>query len=298
MTKTTLQSTSQTILSPLGRLKSKAIFIRQTRFKPIDLAKQYTQSTLLSHFLTALSSSFPDGERFFVETIRNVRDQIQDASLQTDISAFIGQESMHAHAHEQFNQHIQSSSYHLKRFDAASRQEMIRLRTLSPRRQLAATVALEHFTAMIAGYMLTHPRLIQQLPSNMASLWIWHAVEEIEHKHVAFDVYQRVFNNLAQRRRSMRTITIGFLTSTTVMTTYLLWQDRQHSLGSFRQLWQNLKGMGFLAHMVISLLPDYFSFYKKDFHPSDIDQTALLEHWRQQLLTNNLVDTNHRSNTA
>lgn len=110
---------------------------------------------------------------------------------------------------------------------------MTRLRTLSQRRQLAATVALEHFTAMMAGYMLEYPNIMfKGLSENMKNLWLWHAVEEIEHKHVAFDVYQQVFANLPQRRRSMRTITVGFISSTIVMTSHLVWQDRKNTLYS------------------------------------------------------------------
>lgn len=286
----TLQPNDTSTITTQGRVKSDNITIRRTKFKSLGLSTQYTQSALMSHLLTALSASFPQGEHFFVETVRNVRDQISDPLLQADISAFIGQESMHARAHDQFNAQIQSHSYHLKKFEALFAQEMIRLRTLSPRRQLAATVALEHFTAMIAGYLLKHPRLIQQLPENMASLWIWHAVEEIEHKHVAFDVYQSIFANLAQRRRSMRTITIGFLTSNAMMTGHLLWQDRKHSLGSIKQLWLNARDLGLLVHMVVSLLPEYLAFYGQDFHPAQIDQTALLSHWRRELVARELVE--------
>ncbi len=286
----TASSTDIAMIAPQARVKSDNITIRRTKFKSLDLNKQYTKSALMSHLLTALSASFPQGEHFFVETVRNVREQISDPQLQADISAFIGQESMHARAHDQFNEQIQSNTYHLKKFDALFAQEMIRLRTLSPRRQLAATVALEHFTAMIAGYLLKHPRLIQQLPENMASLWIWHAVEEIEHKHVAFDVYQSIFANLAQRRRSMRTITIGFLTSNAMMTGHLLWQDRKHSLGNIKQLWLNVRDLGLLTHMVLSLLPEYLAFYREGFHPAQIDQTRLLTHWRRDLMVRALVE--------
>jgi predicted metal-dependent hydrolase len=277
-------------LTPRSRAKSKNITIRKTRFQAANLTQQYSKSPLISHFLTALSMSFPRGEMFFVDTIKNVRAEIKDPSLKADIAAFIGQESMHAKAHDQFNTEIQSVDYHLKRFDAQVDKEMARLRTLSKRRQLAATVALEHFTAMIAGYMLTHPKLVQQLPPNMASLWIWHAVEEIEHKHVAFDVYQSVFNNLAQRRRSMRTISMGFIISNTVMTSHLLWQDRKQSLGSPLQVWRNLQGLGTLAHMMLSLLPEYLAFYKESFHPSQIDHTPLLSRWREELLAKDWVE--------
>ncbi|WP_336938756.1 metal-dependent hydrolase [Acinetobacter modestus] len=253
------------------------ITVRQTQFKPEKIKAHYTESTLMSHFLTALSMSFPQGERFFVETVRNVRDQIHDEQLQKDISGFIGQEAHHARAHEQFNQLVQSSEYHLKKFEKAYEQEMIRLRTLSQRRQLAATVALEHFTAMMAGYMLQYPNVMfKGLSENMKNLWLWHAVEEIEHKHVAFDVYQQVFANLAQRRRSMRTITVGFITSTIVMTSHLAWQDRKNTLYSPAQLLKNAQTLLGLTQMTWRLLPDYLAFYKASFHPSEIDQQDLL----------------------
>lgn len=253
------------------------ITVRQTQFKPEKIKAHYTESTLMSHFLTALSMSFPQGERFFVETVRNVRDQIHDEQLQKDISGFIGQEAHHARAHEQFNQLVQSSEYHLKKFEKAYEQEMIRLRTLSQRRQLAATVALEHFTAMMAGYMLQYPNVMfKGLSENMKNLWLWHAVEEIEHKHVAFDVYQQVFANLAQRRRSMRTITVGFITSTIVMTSHLAWQDRKNTLYSPAQLLKNVQTLLGLTQMTWRLLPDYLAFYKASFHPSEIDQQDLL----------------------
>ena len=253
------------------------ITVRQTQFKPEKIKAHYTESTLMSHFLTALSMSFPQGERFFVETVRNVRDQIHDEQLQKDISGFIGQEAHHARAHEQFNQLVQSSEYHLKKFEKAYEQEMIRLRTLSQRRQLAATVALEHFTAMMAGYMLQYPNVMfKGLSENMKNLWLWHAVEEIEHKHVAFDVYQQVFANLAQRRRSMRTITVGFITSTIVMTSHLAWQDRKNTLYSPAQLLKNAQTLLGLTEMTWRLLPDYLAFYKASFHPSEIDQQDLL----------------------
>lgn len=278
-----LQSFSGHLKQQHQRIKS-AIQVRTTRFRPEQVQRHYTDATLLSHFLTALSITFPQGERFFVETVRNVRTLVNDAELQAEISGFIGQEAHHAQAHEQFNQAIQSDDYHLYRYNQAFAAEMIRLRTLSQRRQLAATVALEHFTALMAGYMLKYPDfMFKGLTPNMKQLWLWHAVEEIEHKHVAFEVYQHVFNNLAQRRRSMRTITVGFISSTTLMTADLLWQDRINSLYHPKQLFKNIAALCGLGMMMIRLLPEYLAFYRADFHPAQIKQQDLLDAGRQQL---------------
>lgn len=264
-----------------------AIQIRKTRFNAQSVQHHYTDATLISHFLTALSITFPQGERFFVETVRNVRDQIEDPQLQADISGFIGQEAHHAQAHEQFNAAVQSAQYNLKKYDAAFEKEMLRLRTLTQRRQLAATVALEHFTALMAGYMLKYPEfMFKGLSANMKQLWLWHAVEEIEHKHVAFDVYQTIFNNLAQRRRSMRTISIGFISGTTMMTADLLWQDRKQSLYQPVELFKNIKALFGLTLMMVRLFPEYIAFYDEDFHPKQLDQQELLDMGRQLLNPN------------
>lgn len=273
-----LESTLENVTSK-QKLLSNSIRVRKSLFKAEQIERHYAPSPLLSHLLTALSVTFPEGEKFFVETIRNVRHLIDNPLLQADISAFIGQESRHAKSHSEFNQSVLSDNYNIDVFKHMMDAEFIRLRTLSQRRQLAATVVLEHFTAMIAGYMLKYPRLISHLDTNMKNLWLWHAIEEIEHKSVAFDVYKQVFDNKAQLRRSMRTISIGFILGNMRVTSHLLWQDRKNSLGNIRNLAKNFRDLGLLVHMMLVLFPEYISFYFKNFHPTQIDQSALLEKW-------------------
>lgn len=269
----------QESLSSTQKLISKTIHIRRSQFSAAQVDRHYAPSPLLSHLLTALSTTFPDGERFFVETVRNVRHLIENPELQADISAFIGQESWHAQSHAEFNNAVLSDGYNIDAFKSMMDAEFVRLRTLSPRRQLAATVVLEHFTAMIAGYMLRYPYLINQLDTNMKKLWVWHAIEEIEHKSVAFNVYQQVFDNKAQLRRSMRTISVGFILGNARVTGHLLWQDRKNSLGNIKNLLKNLRDIGLLAHMVVTLFPEYIAFYFKNFHPSQINHQHLLKKW-------------------
>ncbi|MBC7752171.1 MAG: metal-dependent hydrolase [Candidatus Saccharibacteria bacterium] len=265
------------------RLTSKTIHVRKSLFQASGIKRHYATSPLLSHLLTALSMTFPEGERFFVESVRNVRHLVDDPILQADISAFIGQESYHAQSHAAFNLEVLSADYNIDAFQEAMTAEFIRLRTLSHRRQLAATVALEHFTAMIAGYMLKHPHMMNRFDPNMQNLWMWHTIEELEHKSVAFDVYQQVFNNLAQRRRSMRTISFGFLVSNATVTAHLLWQDRKNSLGNVKNLLKNTRDLGQILYMMLSIFPEYLAFYSQSFHPKQIDHTQLLAKWLPRL---------------
>jgi len=267
-----------------------AITVRRTRFDPAQpVARHYFagQSPLLSHLLTALSLTFPDGEQFFVHSVRQVRDRVSDPALQADISAFIGQEAMHSQAHAGFNALIQADDYRLQRFEAEMASGMATLRSRSPRRQLAATVAYEHFTALIAAHLLSRPHLFDGFDPNLRQLWLWHALEELEHKAVAFNVYRAVFgkgaDSLAQRRRSMRTVSLGFVMGVATMTGNLLWQDRKASLGSPRKLLLNIRDAVYLLDLVVSTLPDYLAFYKADFHPDDTDHAALIARWRQAL---------------
>lgn len=246
------------------------------------------RSPLMAHLLTALSVTFPAGEQFFVHSVRNVRDQVSDDTLQKQISAFIGQEAMHSQAHAQFNAVLDAPDYLLNQFNSQMSEGMTLLKTRSLRRQLAATVAYEHFTALIAAYLLKHPQLWQGLDNNLQQLWLWHAVEELEHKSVAFDVFQRVFGvdkqgSLAQRRRSMRTVSMGFVLGLSTMTSQLLWQDRQQSLKSVKQLGVLLQDGAALAIMVARLLPEYLAFYKTDFHPNQRNHQALLVEWKERL---------------
>lgn len=92
------------------------------------------RSPLMAHLLTALSVTFPAGEQFFVHSVRNVRDQVSDDTLQKQISAFIGQEAMHSQAHAQFNAVLDAPDYLLNQFNSQMSEGMTVLKTRSLRR--------------------------------------------------------------------------------------------------------------------------------------------------------------------
>ena len=89
---------SNLLTSSFKRLKAKGITVRRPKINTKQIPRYFIgKSPLISYFFTALSLTFPDGEQFFVHSVRNVRDRIQDnEQLQARISAFIGQEAMHA----------------------------------------------------------------------------------------------------------------------------------------------------------------------------------------------------------
>lgn len=259
--------------------------VRRMNFDFSQTPKYYfNHNPLLSHLLTALSLTFPAGERFFVHSVRQVRDQVTDEKLQADISGFIGQEAMHSHAHEDFNDFAESLGFSIRGM-IAEEEKLIEYgkAKLSAKQQLAITCALEHFTAIIAQYLLEHPEFYQQLHPSVAKLWMWHALEETEHKAVAFNVYQHVFADQVVRKRVMRIITTTFLTRISQFTTKLMLQD-PGARQQWRQHWQAAKE---LKQLFASLLPEYLAYYKDDFHPNQRDSSALTRQWREKLFAVN-----------
>src|SRR4029077_10225206 len=147
---------------------------------------------ILSHLAAALSAVFPDGEDFFVRSVRRFRDQVSDPGLKRQVGGFIGQEAVHGREHRAFNNRLDQLGYPTKRFERFTKKGLaIRERLLSPKSNLAATAALEHFTATLAELLLTSEETRRLFGhEEVKNLFLWHALEESEHKAVAFDVYQ------------------------------------------------------------------------------------------------------------
>ncbi|MEC7121342.1 MAG: metal-dependent hydrolase [Pseudomonadota bacterium] len=263
------------------RPKAQGITVRRPDFDPQRIPRYYpANSPILSHLMNALSSTFPLGEQFFVHSVRLVRDRIKNERLQTEISAFIGQEAMHSKAHTDFNDSWRQDDYQLDSTMAWLRREEYRIKQLPARYQLAITCAFEHFTAMLGEYVLMHPELTESFDPEAAKLWLWHAIEESEHKSVAFDAYQAVYGDLKIRRQVMLSITPAFLSLIGNSTARLFWQDRRASIPRVRD---NLRGLLIMAKMGITLFPEYLEYFKADFHPAQRDRTQLLDEWRARL---------------
>src|SRR3954466_16062859 len=151
-----------------------------------DLPKHFADDgdLVLSHVAASLSAVFPDGEDFFVRSVRNFRDQIVDPELKRQVAGFIGQEAMHGREHRTFNDRLDELGYPTKRFERFTKKGLaIRERMLSPKSNLAATAALEHFTATLAELVLTNPDVRAMFGHDeVRNLFMWHALEESEHK--------------------------------------------------------------------------------------------------------------------
>lgn len=238
----------------------------------------------MSSVVAVLSSLFPEGEDFFVRSVRNYRDRITDPELKQQVAGFIGQEAIHGREHRTFNRRLQAMGYPTGLIDRLTKLGMGFLaRVLPKNRQLAITAALEHYTATLAETLLGDPEARAMLDvEEVRSLFQWHAMEESEHKSVAFDVYQAACGKHWIRAMVMNITTAVFLAVVVAGTTLSVLLDRhtyRHPIRTLRAV-ARLRTSPWLRRDVIRRLRDY---NRRDFHPDDHDATALLAEWRAKL---------------
>ncbi|HET8581916.1 MAG TPA: metal-dependent hydrolase [Jatrophihabitans sp.] len=249
-----------------------------------SLDRHYVNGDLvMSHVVAVLSAMFPEGEDFFVRAVRKHADRVSDPELKEQVAGFIGQEVTHGREHRALNERLQQMGYPTRRVDrwvglGLRRNE----RWFPPRIQLAITAALEHYTATLAETLLTDERAQALLgETEVRSMLLWHALEESEHKAVAFDVLRTVVGDEKLRIRTMRVITVLFLGDVVIHTVLSLLADRAtynprrlvHSLAELRH-------SPFLSPKVARRIRAY---NRVGFHPDDFDATELVERWRAEL---------------
>ncbi|MFV5385831.1 metal-dependent hydrolase [Acinetobacter junii] len=180
--------------------------VRRNVIIPLDKNKKfsfyYEDNNVVTSLFVVLSAMFPPGEMFFIESVRNVRDQITDEKLLEDIRNFIAQEAFHSREHKSLNEHLIQSNYpEVVEIEALTKARLDKFRKLPKVEQLAATVVMEHFTATLARLLLTDPLIKQKTTQESRNLWEWHALEELEHKSVAFDALKAIGGNTVRNRR-------------------------------------------------------------------------------------------------
>lgn len=238
---------------------------------------------IMSHVLASLSSVFPDGEDFFVRSVRHFRDQITDPELRRQVSGFIGQEAIHGREHRALNDRLDQLGYPAKRTERFTKWGLAkREKMLSPHSNLAATAALEHFTATLAEIILTDPDARRLVGSQeVTNLLLWHALEESEHKAVAFDVYQASGGSERTRTLTMNIVCIGFVGGMTLQSIISLLGDRDtYRPRTLARSVKRLRQSPFLRRAVWRQMRDY---NRPDFHPDDQNTDALVAEWRERL---------------
>ena len=259
----------QLVLAPPGRGSSVSAIPRHW----------HADGAFATHFYDALSSTFPFGEAFFVRSVLAHRDHIEDPDLLRRIRAFAGQEGEHSRLHDQHVGLLLAAGDRLIGRRNAFLDRVLRLQNRHvPALALAITAALEHLTAILARQVLADDaRATRAMDPALAPLWRWHALEEAEHKAVAFDVLMQVAPSRLRRIAAMAIATFFLALETLLRTAYLLARDR---LLFDRPTWR--AGRRFLfgeKGLLVGTGADYRAWYRRDFHPDAVDDAALIAHF-------------------
>lgn len=232
----------------------------------------------------ALSLTFPDGERLFMDAVRHYRPQLQGKLLE-DVRGFIAQEAIHSREHHILNQLIDREKYPVAEIEAEIGERIAFSRSRGPMAMLISTIALEHFTAMMAEMHALHIDLFDGTAPGIERLWRWHAMEETEHKAVAYDVYLEVTRSWSPFRRYFRRCMamalIGYFFTKNIS----------------RYAARLLEADGYAPEAALKAVKDYvwrkpglfrrgwktyLAWFRPGFHPWDSDTRPLVAEWKAE----------------
>lgn len=245
----------------------------------------------------AMSTLFPVGERFFISCVRDFKDRIDEPELKQQIKDFTRQEGQHGIVHSQYNQRLQAQGVRVDLILKGQERRLFGIirKHLSPEFTLGITAAVEHITSIMADAFVERPDILKGADPRVRAMYVWHAMEEMEHKAVAYDVLTKV----AQAGYATR---VGAMLLVTLMFPFHVFRILAHMLradGFTRwqrmQLWA--KGLWWLykpGGVFMPLAGAYFSYLKPGFHPWDHPAVASYPDWLQLMDTHSPVEASDR----
>lgn len=234
-----------------------------------------------SRFFDAMSTFFPEGERFFITCVRDFRDQITDPKLLAEVKDFTRQEGQHGMVHRQFNNRVKAQGVDMDRIERLTVFWLFKvLRGLFSRKTtLAITAAFEHMTALMA-HGFEAAKVLEHADPRIRAMYTWHSIEEVEHKAVAYDVMQKVAHvGYVRRVLALVLATIFFPIGTFIVINRMLKVD---GFGFFKRMGLMVKGAWWMykpGGLYMPILGHFMAYFKPGFHPWEIGQMTGYETW-------------------
>ena len=232
-----------------------------------------------SRFFDAMSLLFPEGEKFFIVCVRDYKDQITDPALQAQVKDFTYQEGQHGMVHTAFNNRLKAQGIEVDKVLEKQKRIMFGFfRKYFPRTfTLGQTAAAEHLTALMAHGFFSD-RLMQEADPRIRAMYAWHAVEEIEHKAVAYDVLTKVAKaNYFTRILSFMLVTFTFPFHVFMIMRHMF---RIDGVKNRPMVW--LKGLWWLygwGGLYPRLIPHYLAYFLPFFHPWKFGDMKVYDLW-------------------
>ncbi len=230
-------------------------------------------------FFNALSITFPKGEAFFIESVRAHRAGASPR-LEREINAFIKQEIMHTREHVSFNKRVTEAGYDVSSLEDEVTRSLEQTKGRPEILNLAVTMALEHYTAILAKFILEDRMQFGATHHELADMWRWHAIEEIEHKGVAYDTWLHATRDWSRWKRwkvktiMMLLVSKDFWVNRAIGAAELL---RQDGITGWKA-WSGIAKYLFVSPGLLTrLIPAWLSYFKPGFHPWHDDDRHLVQ---------------------
>ncbi len=263
-----------------GRVSAPPIKSRPVRvLKMSDPVRHWVNGdAFATSFFNALSAVFPHGEMFMIRSLQPYRHTVP-TELGEQIAGFIEQEAGHSREHAAMNKGLIASGFDVEPLENAVRGFTSRFDNANNLTKVAATMCIEHITAIVAAEILKNTRHLDNSDAELRALWLWHAVEEVEHKAVAFDTWSYLTQDWSATRRwltrsvLMVLITASFVFNRTRGQVELLRQDGMRTFPALRGIARSVFGRGGIGRNVFK---PWARFLTPGFQPWDIDDRALI----------------------
>lgn len=261
----------------------KTISDLEVRHRPFEMPTElprywHNNNIAVTHLFNAASVQFPQGEQFFIDAVRHFKPKITDEKLLADINAFIGQEAHHSKAHVAYNKLLANQGYDVAHIENKLARKIKKLkRIMNMKRQLAVVVAYEHFTALFGDAVLRHPSWFAGVDPKYAAIWYWHAVEEVEHKAVAFNVYKAIGGGYGMRIVGILVASAAFNKDLLTHTIGFIRKDKK--LSDYRVWWQAFKFIFIHPASLFQMMPGYLRYFSPWFHPDKHNNLHLTRAW-------------------
>lgn len=240
----------------------------------------------VTRFFDGLSIMFPLGEKLFIDSVMHFRKEIETApSLSIAVADFIYQEASHIREHRLYNQLLAAQGAPIDALEKLLLRRQEVGNRFAPATRLAMTASLEHFTAILSDQLLRNPAVLKGADSRMAMLWRWHAIEETEHKAVAYDVLCLVVRNSLWRYLMRCGVMLTMTAYFAVDVMYFIYQlagndgQRRNWRGWARLHWWLLVNPGPLTRA----FPRWLAWFVPGFHPNHLNNSEALEAARRTL---------------
>ncbi len=271
------------------------IKVRNVSFNFDDVTRHWVLGNpIMTHFVNSMHVVFPEGEKFFIRSVRRFAKEVKDEQLKKDIKAFCGQEGIHAREHERFWEVMEKQGLRPERFARFLNKAAFKgkysaesllvngLNKVSPglgdKMGLSVTAALEHYTAIFANAAFHEPIFTNDnMASQMLEMLHWHASEEIEHKAVCFDVMKEIDDSYLLRISGMGVATIMLWSYIGIGQLYFIVQDKEVQWKKMPSQTKSFTNRIVFGKIGTGLAENFTKYFQKDFHPNDIDDREMVE---------------------